>query len=59
MYSTNRTELSMGEFVFMMTHDKIYIQDSLWHLEPYSIRKIIEFILIYINGPFDSEEISK
>lgn len=40
-------------------HYKVYIQVSLWRLEPYSIRKIIEFILIYINGPFDSEEISQ
>lgn len=34
-------------------HYKGYVQVSLWHVEPYSIRKIIEFILIYINGPFD------
>ncbi len=39
--------------------DKVYIQVLLWHLEPYFIRKITEFILIYINGPLDSEEISK
>lgn len=28
-------------------------------LEPCSVRKIIEFILIYMSGPFDSEAISK
>lgn len=33
-------------------HDKVYIQFSIWHLEPYPVRKICEFILIYNNGPF-------
>lgn len=34
----------------------VYVQSPLWHLEPYSIRKIIGFILFYINGPFEIEE---
>lgn len=48
----------IGSTVILFTTRFMY-KINYGDLEPYSIRKIIEFILIYISGPFNSEAISK
>lgn len=53
--SVNRLIGSMAILFSTRTMYKIKSGD----LEPCSVRKIIEFILIYMSGPFDSEAISK